>query len=121
MNNKLKDQQNNRSLDALTDSFLREEIDVMPGFTARVMSRVNEREQKRWFALPSVVYSFVFIVVCLLGLLLNPNWSTEKETVTPGIDQSAIAQYTDVLAESQQMALLEVQDQTLEMVYKDER
>jgi hypothetical protein len=91
--------------------------EVEPGtnFTAQVMARVLETEKNpRWRLLPSLVYSFVFIVFCLLGLALNPALKTE----TP--EPVKISDYSTVLVESQQLSLLEVQDKSLELVYNGE-
>lgn len=68
----------------------------------------------RWFALPSVVYSFVFILVCLLTLLLNPALRREKP------EPVKITDYSTLLVESQRLNLLEVQDKTLDLLYNNE-
>jgi len=88
---------------------------AQPGFTAQVMARVLEKEhmKTRWFALPSVVYSFVFILVCLLTLLLNPALKREKP------DPVKISDYSTLLVESQRLNLLEVQDKTLDLLYNN--
>lgn len=91
------------------------EIEPAPNFTAQVMARVLEKEkQPRWRLLPSLVYSFVFVVICLLGLLLNPSLKTEIQ------EPVKISDYSTVLVESQQLSLLEVQDKSLELVYSEE-
>lgn len=90
--------------------------EAQPSFTAQVMARVLEKERKkaRWFELPSVVYSFVFILVCLLTLLLNPTLRREKP------DPVKINDYSTLLVESQRLNLLEVQDKTLDLLYNNE-
>jgi anti-sigma factor RsiW len=91
------------------------EVEPAPNFTAQVMARVLEKERNpRWRLLPSLVYSFVFIVFCLLGLMLNP--SLKKEAPEP----VKISDYSTVLVESQQLSLLEVQDKSLDLVYNEE-
>lgn len=92
-------------------------VETQPNFTAQVMARVLEKERSktRWFALPSVVYSLVFILVCLLGLLLNPALRTEEP------DPAKITDYSTLLVESQRLNLLEVQDKTFDLLYGEER
>lgn len=89
---------------------------AQPGFTAQVMARVLEKQRKktRWFELPSVVYSFVFILVCLLTLLLNPTLRREKP------EPVKINDYSTLLVESQRLNLIEVQDKTLDLLYNNE-
>ncbi|MCP5102310.1 MAG: hypothetical protein GY950_02975 [bacterium] len=94
-------------------------------FTARVMGKVMETEDEkpRWFARPSFVYSYVFILFCLLGILLNPGFKTEPAQPSPNTAASEIVKsidYAALLAESRQLALLDVQDLTLELVYNGE-
>lgn len=91
-------------------------VEAQFNFTAQVMSRVLEKERTktRWFILPPVVYSVVFILVCLLGLLLNPTLKTK----TP--EPVKIVDYSTLLIESQQLSLLEVQDKTFDLLYNED-
>ncbi len=96
------------------------EIEPRLNFTAQVMSQIKEKENPHWFALPSLpslAYSIVFIVFCILGLLLNPQLKTPKTESVPVIKT---ADYITLLAESQQLNLIEIQDKTIEMVYNEE-
>jgi hypothetical protein len=92
-------------------------------FTAQVMSRIKETEKTRWFSLrfvPSLAYSFVFIIFCILGLLLNPQLKIPKIESVPAVnaaDYTDSPDYPTFLAESQQLNLIEIQDKTFEMVY----
>lgn len=102
------------------------EIEPRLNFTAQVMAQVKEKEQPRWFALPSLpslAYSIVFIVFCILGLLLNPQMKspiTEPVSMTITTDSADYADYSTLLSESQQLNLIEIQDKTIEMVYNGE-
>ncbi len=93
------------------------EIETQPNFTAQTMAQILEKERTktRWFALPSVVYSLVFILVCLLTLLLNPALKTETR------EPIKIADFSTPLMESQQLSLLEVQDKTFDLLYNEDR
>jgi len=102
------------------------EIEPPLNFTAQVMAQIKEKEQPRWFALPSLpalAYSIVFIVFCILGLLLNPQLKTQKTEPVPIIkttDYADYADYSTLLAECQQLNLIEIQDKTIQMVYNGE-
>lgn len=99
------------------------EIEPRLNFTAQVMAQIKEKEQPRWFALPSLAYSIVFIVFCILGLLLNPQMKspkTEPVPMTITTDSADYADYSTLLSESQQLNLIEIQDKTIEMVYNGE-
>lgn len=99
------------------------EIEPQLNFTAQVMSQIKEKEQPRWFALPSLpslAYSIVFIVFCILGLLLNPQMKTPKIEAVPVVNAADYADFPTLLAESQQLNLIEIQDKTIEMVYNGE-
>lgn len=95
------------------------EVDAPLNFTAQVMAKVKEKEKPRWLVLPRLAYSFVFIIFCLLGILLNPNLNPPKQEP---VKQVTISDYSTLLAESQQLNLIEIQDKTLDMLYngKDE-
>lgn len=95
------------------------EVEAPLNFTAQVMAKVTEKEKPRWLALPRLIYSFVFIIFCLLGFLLNPNLKSPEQKP---VKQVTISDYSTLLAESQRLNLIEIQDKTLEMLYngKDE-
>ncbi len=100
------------------------EVEAASNFTAQVAARVKEREKRQynWFIKPSLVYSFVFIIFCILGILVNPHLQRPPSTAT-GADAALVADYagldsySDLLAESQQLGLIEVQASSIEMVY----
>jgi anti-sigma factor RsiW len=101
------------------------DVEVHQSFSAQVMAKVKQTQQEkpRWFSLPSLVYSFVFIIFCLLGLMLNPNLKPqiqEPVKVSTLSSSTTISDYSALLAESQQLNLIEIQDRTIEMVYNGE-
>lgn len=91
------------------------EIEPVPNFTPLVMDkiRLKEQEKSRWFALPSLVYSFVFAVFLIIGF-----WFT---TITTSLDESMKQQeeiyISNLLVESQNLSLINIQDQTIAMLY----
>ncbi|MCU0288879.1 MAG: hypothetical protein MUF15_21100 [Acidobacteria bacterium] len=93
-------------------------IEPQPNFTAQVMSRIKAKEKPRWFALPVLTYSFVFIIFGILGLLLNPllTLPNPKPKVI-----NASSDYSALLVESQELNLIEIQAKTIEMVYNGEQ
>lgn len=101
------------------------EVETSMNFTACVMSAVLEKEKPRRAFLPSLVYSLVFILFCLLGLLLNPSLKSparddadaEMAAVTEAVNA---IDASSLLAESQQLALIKVQNSTFEMIYNEE-
>lgn len=95
------------------------EVEAPLNFTAQVMAKVKEKEKPRWLVLPRLVYSFVFIIFCLLGFLLNPNLKSPRQKP---VKQVIVSDYSTLLVESQHLNLIEVQAKTLEMLYngKDE-
>lgn len=100
------------------------EIEPRLNFTAQVMSQIKEKERPRWFALPSLpslAYSLVFIVFCILGLLLNSQLKIPKTEPIAMTITTDYADYPTLLAESQQLNLIEIQDKTIEMVYNEEQ
>jgi len=101
------------------------EVETQQNFTAQVMAKVKQtqEEKPRWFALPSLVYSFVFVIFCLLGLMLNPNLKPqiqEPVKISTVSSSATISDYSALLAESQKLNLIEIQDKTIEMVYNGE-
>ncbi len=100
----------------------------LPNFNALVMSGIKDRRARAWLTRPSYIYSLVFVVFCLLGLLLGPQWKTaganpgaeEIAAVTEMVENSLIAQYSNVLAESRQLTLMDVQDSTFDTLLNEE-
>jgi anti-sigma factor RsiW len=94
-------------------------VEAPLNFTAQVMAAVKEKEKPRRLALSRLVYSFVFIIFCLLGFLLNPHLKSPRQKP---VKQVTVSDYSSLLAESQHLNLIEVQAKTLDMLYngKDE-
>jgi hypothetical protein len=67
------------------------------------------------------VMSLVFIVFCILGLLLNSQLKIPKTEPIAMTITTDYADYPTLLAESQQLNLIEIQDKTIEMVYNEEQ
>ncbi len=117
-----------RLLGTVTDGIKRlPEIEAHQNFTAQVMAKVKQKqkqeEKPRWFALPSLVYSYVFVIFCLLGLMLNPNLkprTQEPVGVSTHSSSATISGYSALLAESRHLNLIEIQERTIEMVYNGE-
>ena len=100
----------------------------LPNFNARVMSGIKNRRARTWLIRPSYIYSLVFVVFCLLGLLLAPQWKNaganpgaeEIAGITEMVENSLLAQYSNELAESRQLALMDVQESTFDMLLNEE-
>ena len=89
------------------------EIEPAQNFTSTVMSTINEKEKQkyRWFSLPSMAYSLIFIVFFILSMLLTMNL---KNGDTPVREEVYAA---NILLDAQDLALINVQDKTLAMLY----
>jgi anti-sigma factor RsiW len=110
------------------------EVEAGPYFTARVMGKVMEKEKEKksrrlaWFPLPSlspslskVIYTIVCIIFLLLGVLVNMNTGSPvfdfPASGDSGQDQQQELQMVQVLVESQDLSLINVQDKTLAVLY----
>ncbi len=98
------------------------EVDTSPYFTQQLMATVTQhyREKRSWsnlFAMPSLVYSLVFIVFLGLGLwgigaLSQPDMFPSNNDLKPQVQES---DFTRVFSQSQQLSLLHVQAQSFEL------
>ena len=110
------------------------EIEAGPYFTAQVMGKVMEKEKEKrsgwvaWLPLPSLspslskaIYTIVFIIFLLLGVLVNMNSISPVSNFPAsgdiGQDQQQELQMVRVLVESQDLSLINVQDKTIAMLY----
>lgn len=107
------------------------EVEAGPYFTAQVMGKVMEKEKQSrwlaWFRLPSspslskAIYTIVCIIFLLLGILVNMNTGSPGSDFAAsgdtGQDQQQEQQMVRVLVESQDLSLINVQDNTLAMLY----
>ena len=71
----------------------------------------KEKEKRRRFAVPSFVYSMIFIVFFFLGILITTNL---KDGAPPDREEIYAA---NILIESQDLSLINIQDNTLAMLY----
>ncbi|UCH94046.1 MAG: zf-HC2 domain-containing protein [Candidatus Aminicenantes bacterium] len=105
------------------------EVETGPYFTARVMGKVMEKEKEKspwlaWLPLPSspslsrLVYSFVFIIFLVLGVLAN---SSSYTSISPLNGDNRKSQQQELymvklLVESQDLSLINVQDKTFALL-----
>lgn len=108
------------------------EVEAGPYFTAQVMTKVMGKEKAKksrwlqWTPVPSapsllkVIYTVVFIIFLLLGVLVNMNTGSPGSNFpageAPGQEQQEL-QMVRLLVESQDLSLINVQDTTLAMLY----
>ena len=110
--------QESAALQEVTEQILRlPEVEPAHNFTAAVMTRLKERKRQRsrLFALPSFVYSSVFILVFGLGLWLNLPVKGGDE---PAARQDSLSR---VLYQSQNLSLTTVQEISLEHILAETR
>lgn len=90
------------------------EVDTSVNFTAVVMGKIKEKEERiGWFKLPSLAYSFVFILFLLLGVWFNSSLGNTNG----GSPQNQPGMYmAQLLTESQNLRLINVQDSAMELL-----
>jgi anti-sigma factor RsiW len=109
------------------------QVEAGPYLTAQVMGKVMEKEKEkksRWWAwlpippspsLSKVIYTIVFIIFLLLGVLVNMNTGSPVPDLAGsgdiGQDQQQELQMVRVLVENQDLSLINVQDNTLALLY----
>jgi predicted anti-sigma-YlaC factor YlaD len=89
------------------------ELEPAQNFTSLVMSQIKEKKNHRLFALPTLAYSLVFILFFFLGLLVTMNL---KNVTTPDRDEMYVS---NILMESQNLGLINIQDNTFAMLYDE--
>jgi len=94
------------------------DIEAGPAFTARVMGRIKEKEQNRFlpFLTPAFAYSFVFLFFLVIGFLLAGTLYRDGQTSSR---QDPV--FSRVLLESQDLNLINVQEQTLALLNATDR
>lgn len=90
-----------------------EEVKPTPNFTAKTMARVKEYRTSSFMPLPSLVYSFVFVLFFLLGLILSQPFETGKA------DEKREMTVVQILMESQNLNQFTAQDKTINWLNKD--
>lgn len=109
------------------------EVEAGPYFTVQVMGKVMEKEKEKkswrlaWLPLPSstslskAIYTIVGIIFLLLGIVVNMNTGSPVSDFTASgnsrQEQQQELQIVRVLVESQELSLINVQDNTLAMLY----
>lgn len=91
------------------------EVDTAVNFTAVVMGKIIEKEEEKigWFKLPSLAYSFVFILFLLLGVWFNSSLGN----INGGSPQNQPETYmAQLLTESQNLRLINVQASSMELL-----
>ena len=91
------------------------EVETAVNFTAVVMGKIIEKEEEKiqWFKLPSLAYSFVFILFLLLGVWFNSSLGN----INGGSPQTQPETYmAQLLTESQNLRLINVQDSSMELL-----
>ena len=57
-------------------------IEPKPHITANIMSKLREKKKAPLFPLPSVIYSIIFIIFFIMGVLVNKDFETKREEIT---------------------------------------
>lgn len=91
------------------------EVEAAPNFTARVMGRLQESQQRQRFSLPSWVYSFVFLLFLVLGFFIS-NTLEKAGTVEGSVQLQEEMFLAQTLVESQDLRLLMVHDSSVELL-----
>lgn len=87
------------------------EVEPALNFTSLVMGRIIAREKRRWFAVPQFAYSLIFIIFFIIGVFIAVNLGN-------GTAQQPEEVYiSGFLAESQELSLLDIQDNTFALLY----
>lgn len=87
------------------------DIEPIQNFTSLVMDRINGKKRFNIFSIPSLVYSFTFILFFILGLLINGPLKNNVENKQKEIYVS------NLLMQGQKLSLINVQDKTFNILY----
>jgi len=90
-----------------------EEVKPAPNFTAKTMARVKDYRTSSFTPLPSFLYSFVFVLFFLLGLILSQPFETGKVT------EKRELTVVQILMESQNLNQFYAQNKTINWLDKD--
>jgi predicted anti-sigma-YlaC factor YlaD len=83
-----------------------------PNFNAMTMAKIKNLQVRSPFPLPSFIYSFVFVLFFLLGLILVQPFETEKTTKKKDLTM------VQILMESQNLNQFYTQNKTINWLYK---
>jgi hypothetical protein len=97
------------------------EIEPSPNFNATVMGKLKETKKPGWLSMiaPAYVYSTIFIVFLALGFSINVNLETRNANATAineKIQPEIVVSMTQILNESQDLRLINVQEQAIELL-----
>lgn len=91
------------------------EVEAAPNFTAQVMGRLKEKQQRQLFSLPSWVYSFVFVLFLALGFFITYTLESPGSLDDSGQLQEEMF-LAQTLTETQDLRLMAVQDSSVELM-----
>ena len=91
-----------------------DEVDTPENFTPSVMAKIRKKVKLPVFSIPSVVYSFVFIVFFILGFFINGH--TEKND----FGKQEKVNLSNIFLESQNLSLIIVQEDTMKIIGEGE-
>jgi len=100
------------------------EAEIAPHFTPLVMAKVKQKQEEKsrwfgWLTLPSVVYSFIFIIFLALGFLVDGRLTDGPLNLNRDAGQDQYSQevyMAQLLTESQNLGLINIQDKTMELL-----
>ncbi len=87
------------------------EFEPIQNFTSLVMDKINRKKRFNIFSIPSLVYSFTFILFFILGFLINVPLKNNVENKQKEVYISTL------LMQGQELSLINVQDKTFNMLY----
>jgi hypothetical protein len=91
-----------------------DEVEPVSNFTSKTMGRLNDFRSSSRIPIPSLLYSFVFGVFFLLGLILSQTLETEK------INEKRELTVVQILMESQNLNQFYAQNKTINWLQKDD-
>lgn len=87
------------------------DVKPAPNFTALTMARIKEQKNHSGILLPSLVYSFVFLLFFTLGIIMVQPFSSQKT-----IDRKDLTM-VQILMEGQELNQFKIQSKTLSWFY----
>ena len=94
------------------------EIEPQHNLTALVMHQVNQAKKPRFLSLATVLYTFVFVLFSILAFMVDTHYTTKIDAQTHSstaivLKDSDLSDFSDILAESQYISLLQSQESTI--------
>lgn len=90
------------------------EIEPPQNFTPLIMGKIREVKRFGLFSVPSMVYSFVFIIFFVLGFLINVNVDSKSN-----VEKHKEVYISNLLVKSQNLSLIYIQDKTIDMITEE--